>query len=291
MNTLRGRGTRLVALLTLPLVLSACALFDTPTPFVFPSATPTTEAAVATDTPQPSPPTDTPEAEPAPTDTQAPPTDTPKPKDTPVVGPPPDPVDMGRLSFAPGTTEAAVSGELLQHESHAYTMGVGAGQVLEVSTVSAGELEMLIVGADGGALRIWDDPFHRGIVDATQDYIVTIRAKEDTSYGMTVIIPQRVVFETGATTAQVEVEIPANYAHHLTIRALEGQTMTIDTTTTSGEILTVVYGFDGMVLQTDHGGATDFSGTLPSTQDYFIGIRALYGNPATLTVDITIPPP
>jgi len=291
MNSLQGRGIRLIAVLVLPLILSACSFFDTPTPFVFPSATPTTEAPSPTDTPEPPPPTDTPEAQPDDTDTPAPPTETPKPKDTPVIGPPPDPVDMGRITFAPGTTEAAASGELLQDESHAYTMGVSAGQVLEVSTVSAGELEMLIVGADGGALRIWDDPFHRGIVDDTQDYIVTIRAKEDTSYGMNVIIPQRVVFETGGTSAQVQVEIPANHAHHLTIRAMEGQTMTIDTTATSGEILTVVYGFDGMVLQTDHGGATDFSGKLPSTQDYFVGIRALYGNPATVTVDITIPPP
>ena len=70
-----------------------------------------------------------------------------------------------------------------------------------------------------------------------------------------------------------------------------GQTMTVDTTATAGEILTVVYGFDGMVLQTDHAGAPDFKGKLPSTQDYIIGMRALYDNPATVTVDITIPPP
>ena len=67
--------------------------------------------------------------------------------------------------------------------------------------------------------------------------------------------------------------------------------MTIETDVSQGQVILIVYGADGAVLQTDHAGSSTFSGALPSTQDYLINVRSVGSQPAAVTMAVTIPPP
>jgi hypothetical protein len=164
--------------------------------------------------------------------------------------------------------------------------------LIDISDPTGAHLKMAIQGADGTVVKPQGQPFFRGVVPSSQDYLVTLTAGNATEdYSLYIIIPARITFDPGATTVQLETEIPANAIAHFVIRALGGQTMTVDTTATEGQIITIVYGADGIVLQTDHADAPDFMGTLPSTQDYLIDLLAVGGIPASVTIDVTIPPP
>jgi hypothetical protein len=64
--------------------------------------------------------------------------------------------------------------------------------------------------------------------------------------------------------------------------------MTIDTTTTSGAVILIIYGADGDVLISDHAGATTWTGVLPTTQDYFIDVRSVGSVTAHYSLKATV---
>ena len=277
MKAPNSRGKLVGFAMVLAFSAVACALVQQPTPFVLPapSATPdaTTEPqtqTAATATPMP--------AAPA-TNTPAPPTATATATLAPATATPQQPAGI-RVLFDAGATDTWVM------------LGIAADQLIDISDPTGAHLEMAIRGADGTVVKPQGQPFFRGVVPSSQDYLVTLtagNAAED--YSLYIIIPARITFDPGATTFQLETEIPANAIAHFVIRALGGQTMTVDTTATEGQVITIVYGADGTVLQTDHADAPDFMGTLPSTQDYLIDLLAVGGVPASVTIDVTIPPP
>ncbi len=150
---------------------------------------------------------------------------------------------------------------------------------------------MAIQGADDTVIKPAGHPFHRGAVPTSQDYLVTLTAPDTAAtYTLTIMIPVRITFAPGSTTAQLQATIPPNTSVHFVIRALAGQTMTLDTTAAQGQVIAIVYGADGTVLQSDHAGAPDFSGNLPITQDYLIHLRSVGAAAAIVTLDVTIPP-
>ena len=300
MKAPNSRGKIAGLAIVLALFAIACALVQQPTPIVLPTPSPTPEVA---DTPLPdAPATDTPAA----TATPAPPTAT---ATTTAVAPPtatlapptatvapatatPQPPAGIRVLFDAGATDTWVTGRLEGATSRSYILGIAEGQLIDISTPTGSHLKMAIQGADGTLVKPQGQPFFRGVVPSSQDYLVTLTAGNATEdYTVYIIIPVRITFDAGATTAQLETTIPADRTRHFVIRALGGQTMSVDTTATQGQIITIVFGADGTVLQTDHAGVPDFTGTLPSTQDYLIDLRAVGGVPASVTIDVTIPPP
>lgn len=197
-----------------------------------------------------------------------------------------------RISFEPGATAATVVGSMEADTAQTYALRVSAGQLIDVSVATQQPLAMTVRELDGTLIDPEGDLFFRGTVPTTQDYLVTLIARESAAdYALNVIIPARITFAPGGTTAQVEATIAPFTTRHYVIRALAGQTMTLDTTTTQGQVITIVYGADGTVLQTDHAGAPDFGGTLPTTQDYMIHLRSVGDVAAIVTMDVTIPPP
>lgn len=293
-----SRAKSSVIILTLAALSIACALMQQPTPIVLPTASATAETIdEATATPETQPPT---------TDTPVPATNTPTPSPVPptptlTAEPPtatiavptgtPQPPSGTRVLFEAGATDTVISGRLEGATTRTYVLGIAAGQLIDISAPSAKHLTMAIRGADGTLIAPEGQPFFRGVVPTSQDYLVTLAAGNTTEeYTLNIIIPVRITFDTGATSARLEATIPANRSRHFVIRALGGQTMTLDTTATQGQVVTIVYGADGAVLQSDHAGAPDFEGVLPATQDYLIHLRA--GNtPVVASLDITIPPP
>jgi hypothetical protein len=197
-----------------------------------------------------------------------------------------------RIQFASGATSASVQGNLPANGSQQYLVRVAAGQLMQVDVTPQQNMQMSVKGVDGTVLKSGSGvAFFRGDVPSSQDYVITLTGgNAATNYTLTVTIPVRISFAAGATSATVPGNLAANTTGNYVVKAQAGQTMTIDTTTTQGQIVVIVYGADGAVLQSDHAGAAGFSGTLPTTQDYLIDIRSVGQAAALFSMTVTIPP-
>jgi len=198
-----------------------------------------------------------------------------------------------RINFAAGATSAIVEGTLAAHSTKDYVVRIGAGQLLEVLVDPQSSTSLAVEGTDGTVLQSsGGPPFFRATVPTTQDYRLRISTGGvAVNYTVQVIIPVRITFDAGATSATEHATLPPYTTGHFVIRAMAGQTMTLETTTTQGQVILIVYGADGTVLQTDHAGSPSFNGVLPSTQDYLINVRSVGTAAANVTLVVTIPPP
>ena len=138
----------------------------------------------------------------------------------------------------------------------------------------------------------------------TQDYLIDTRSigNAAVSFTLTVTIPplgeaptptpKRISFPPGGTTATAQSTLGVNGMDRWVLRALAGQTMTVNTSTTQGQVILIIFGVqDGNVLISDHAGATSWTGVLPSTEDYYIDVRSVGSVAANYTLQVTIPPP
>ncbi|MGC9335761.1 MAG: hypothetical protein ACP5JJ_16565 [Anaerolineae bacterium] len=181
-----------------------------------------------------------------------------------------------RISFAAGATSAVVEETLAAAQTRSYVLNIAAGQLLEVSISPPGTVRLVIYGADGTVLKsgMGEGSFFRGTVPSTQDYIVDVGPGTGAvSYTMSMIIPVRISFAAGATSATVEANLAAQQTRHYSLRALGGQTMEVNAGP-EGKVRLVIYGADGTVLMSGMGEGASFSGTLPSDQDYIVAIQA-----------------
>jgi hypothetical protein len=220
-----------------------------------------TPAPTETHTPMPTPTTTAP---PAPTATH-----TPMPTATPAAGP-------ERLSFAPGATYATVTGDLAAGGTGSYIVHAAAGQLMEIDVTSAQAVTLAIHGVDGTVILDGDEetPFFRGLVPASQDYIVSLEAgAQPASYAMTVIIPERIAFAPGATWARVQGDLAPRARHQYVISLVGGQLLDVSTFPTAGLRL-ILYGIDGSVLKSGMGEGSSFRGPVPTSQDYILVLEA-----------------
>jgi hypothetical protein len=204
----------------------------------------------------------------------------------------PTPGPATRINFASGATVHDVNGHLGIGETHTYVLGAQEGQLLEVTLWPVTNVAMSITGVDGQVLLPSGSGFFRGVLPRTQDYLLRVTAgSEAITYNATVMLPVRITFGPGATAAKMTTSVPPFETRHAVIRALGGQTLTVETTTTQGQVILIVYGTDGTVLQSDASGSSTFSGVLPSTQDYLIDVRSVGSVTAAVTLRFVIPPP
>jgi hypothetical protein len=234
---------------------------------------------------------------PTPTHTSVP-TVTPLPP-TPTTSPPPTrtplPPAVERMRFAPGATQAEIEGYLPVDGRALYVMGVAAGQFLEmnatVGTTGQG-LRFSITGADGVVVKPMGEAHVRTVVPSTQDYYVELVSEVGaTSYRLSVLIPVRIRFAPGATSAKVTGSLEEGQMRHYVLRALAGQRMIVAPQTTTGQVGLVISGVDGQVLLGGRVGQPGgvFDGILPATQDYLISVQAKGGIGADYTLEVTIP--
>jgi hypothetical protein len=102
--------------------------------------------------------------------------------------------------------------------------------------------------------------------------------------------PQRIQFQSGASSATVQGVLAINAMDSFVLRAFAGQTMTVNVFSNQGHLLLQIASADGNPLKTFGAGSSSWSGILPTTQDYIIGIITENGAPATYTLEVTIPP-
>jgi hypothetical protein len=180
-----------------------------------------------------------------------------------------------RIQFSPGMTQAGLSGELVRNSAARYLLHAQAGQIMEVSIFTGEGIQLSIEGSDGTVLKSAEGtPFFRGTLPSSQDYLLVLTTGDQAvSYTMSVVIPERIQFSAGATSAAVQGELPARGTHYYVLGAEAGQLMEVNVSPDGG-VLTVVYGMDGTVLKSGMGGGSFFRGTLPSTQDYIMSLSA-----------------
>jgi hypothetical protein len=308
---MRTKKSMLLILLSVLIVvsLSGCRVAQRATPL--PTLAPTIASGLtsapptATPTPEPTatlvPPTAT--STPEPTATPVPPTATPTPEPTATPVPPtatpvpptrtPAPV-VERILFAPGATQATVEGHLPANGSKVYVMGVAAGQFIEMSA-TVGEmgqgLRFAIVGADGTVVKAMGEAYVRTVVPRTQDYTVELASGVGAvSYRMSVLIPVRIRFAPGTTSAEVAGRLAANDMRHYVLHALAGQRMIVVPRANRGQVGLVISGADGQVLLSGRVAGEGYDGILPTTQDYLIAVWGSGESVADYTLEITIPP-
>lgn len=101
---------------------------------------------------------------------------------------------------------------------------------------------------------------------------------------------ERIVFSPGATSASRTGTLAAAGSKVYVLRALAGQTLSIDLSFTEGRAILTVWGEDGDVLLSDHAEASSFERSLPKTQDYFIRVLGKPDGNTSYTMTVSIPP-
>ncbi|HEX7588177.1 MAG TPA: hypothetical protein VF478_07675 [Anaerolineae bacterium] len=210
-----------------------------------------------------------------------------------------------RISFPTGGTTATIQGVTATPGMDRFVIRVLGGQTMSVNISSAqGPAILIIYGADGNVLisdhagaSTWS-----GQLTATQDYLIDTRSIGSAAVNFTLQVtipplssepqPKRIAFPPGGTTAIQQSTLVVNGMDRWVLRALAGQTMTVNSSTTQGQVILIIFGVqDGNVLISDHAGATSWTGLLPSTEDYYIDVRSVGTVTANYTLQVTIPPP
>jgi hypothetical protein len=206
-----------------------------------------------------------------------------------------------RITFAPGSTTATVTGSLPASGLDRYVLQAFAGQTMSVDlSFSEGQAILVAWGADGTVLltdHAEVSNFQR-VLPTTQDYFIKIEGSPEgsTTYSMTVSIPststeaERIEFTSGSISATVTGQLNASGIDQYVLHALAGQTMSINTTFAEGLAILEVWGQDGTVLLTDHAEISNFQRVLPATQDYYILVRGKPEGSTTYSMTVSLLP-
>jgi hypothetical protein len=161
---------------------------------------------------------------------------------------------------------------------------------LEVELPPQQGIGVAVYGIDGTVLQspMGGLPGFRGTLPSTQDYILALAAQDGAvSYTMNVIIPIRIQFAPGATSATIQGRLAAQETQHYVLHAMANQLLQV-TVTPERAVRLSIYGVDGTVLRSGMGGPATFSGRLPSTQDYLLDLSA-GSQPVAYTLSVSIP--
>ncbi len=100
---------------------------------------------------------------------------------------------------------------------------------------------------------------------------------------------QRILFAPGATSVTLTGTLAASESDLYVLRALAGQTLSLNLTFTEGRAILVVWGEDGDVLLSDHAEVSSFERELPKTQDYHIQVKGKPDGNTSYTMTVSIP--
>ena len=210
------------------------------------------------------------------------------------VSPLPD-LSPERISFEPGAVSATRSGTLAaQGDVQQYLFRAGAGQRIEVAVSSdAPGIVIYSLRDDAGqTLAISSDPIPLvAFLPETGDYVITLTTHNiapAVAYTLTVEItdagavpePERITFAPGATGASVSGTLPSGGSARYILRALSGQTMTLQAAAEPAGAMSILVETEGGRFLTAGTDETPLTLTLPSTQDYRIILTTPLAAPA-----------
>jgi hypothetical protein len=130
----------------------------------------------------------------------------------------------------------------------------------------------------------------QGTLSATQDYYIQIiGGAREQNYSLSISIPSRIQFASGAISATVNGKTVDGYIASYVVAARGGQTMNIQLVPEPDMAALTVWGFsDGQPYMRAQMGSTTFDMQLPSTQDYIIDVVPQAGQEVNFTLNVEI---
>ncbi len=104
-------------------------------------------------------------------------------------------------------------------------------------------------------------------------------------------LPQaiQIQFAAGGTSAVINGDLEASQTLYYVLKAFASQTLNIKVSSPNGDVYLGVFGVDGTVLLASNALDTTFSGSLPTTQDYYLSLTAS-GAASSYSLSVEIPP-
>lgn len=183
-----------------------------------------------------------------------------------------------RITFLNGATTAIVSAPLSAGQAQSYVLQAGQGQPMLVDVASPNNDVTLSMKTAGGTNMLSASARQttwKGSLPQTEDYFLTVHGGAATeNFTLTVTIASRIKFLPGADSAKITGETVGGYNVTYTAFATKGQKMSVSLGNLSGTAALTIYGFaDGSPYANANMSAqTNFSFTLPATQDYIIEV-------------------
>jgi hypothetical protein len=193
-----------------------------------------------------------------------------------------------RIRFAPGATSGVVSGTLGAGQVARYVLTALAGQTMTVQPYSDGAPVFVTIFDTNRAIlgSTTSGEQWTGRLPATGDYSLMVfpspyagsanfqlRVEITNRPQIPTPVAERIRFETGAVSAQVEGFLPSGSSKVYVLGAQAGQVMSIQSWTNSGPFRYTVTSANGATLGSGSQGE-QWSGTLPSTEDYRIILQS-----------------
>ena len=196
-----------------------------------------------------------------------------------------------RIQFGAGETAATLTGNLQPQGMAVYILAAQAGQTMTVMlTTPDDQTHITVLDGQGGYVEgQMSTTFWQGTLPDTDDYVIRVFAGEAAvDYTLQVILPQRISFAPGTTSATVQGDVAAHVSDDYILSAQADQTMRINIDSPNSNVLLTIVGADGIPLTNGNmSGATSWQGQLPATQDYTLrAIGTL--EPASYTLTVTI---
>ncbi len=179
-----------------------------------------------------------------------------------------------RVYLPNGATATSVTGSIAGAGTRYYLLTAGKDQMLMATITSMNsDLALAILDASNMQVLVNGDSSVQALLPHSGDYYIRIKdtGSAGADFVLGVTIPARITFAPGGISATVSGKIVDHFNTSYLLRALAGQTMTVTVTAPTGDIGLTIYGVsDGQPLVRAESGATNWSGTLPATQDYMI---------------------
>ena len=199
-----------------------------------------------------------------------------------------------RINFAKGATSGGAYTTLAPYQVQSYVLNAGGGVPFLVNTGNA-NTTITLFGANDGVVLVpaWSNtkglPGWQGTLPSSQDYVVqAIAPASAQTINLVVSIPARISFATGATSANRSGStVKGNVVEYVAWGAA-GQTMDLKVTG-DGPVCLILYGFQtGQWLLYRNQFETEFTTTLPASQDYIIGVVPYEGTVVNYTLTVGI---
>lgn len=196
-----------------------------------------------------------------------------------------------RLNFDAGATAISVDGTLQPRQIKGYILNAMKDQIILASVSSpANDINIKITAADNAALggaANSNTGSASALLPSTQDYTVWVTGgATQSTFSLGIVIPSRITFAPGATSASVDGTISKHFIVDYILRAQAGQTLTVKLS--GNNVGLTIYGLqDGSPLVRAASGATSYTGKLTLSQEYIISVVPAV-DATTFTVAVTI---
>jgi hypothetical protein len=198
-----------------------------------------------------------------------------------------------RLNFATGATQNVTQSSIQAAQTLYYVVRASRDQPMIVMLDSPDhDVKLSVFGANGVVLlpTSQQGSSWQGILPATQDYYFRLTGGGATqNFSLNVIIAARITFSAGQDQITLTGQTVGGYSVAYVAYALNGQDMQVILNPAPEVAALTIWGFsDGQPYARAQNGVTNFSMSLPSTQDYIIQVVPQAGQVVNYTLTVKI---